>query len=714
MASCKIVAVTVMSQSDLLPPLREELQLHPGPPAANGAPTWTIHDPGNNRYYRIGWLPFELLCRWHLGQPRAILQATAAETTLQPTDADLQQLLQLLQRHSLLQAEGEADRQRLQTQYASGKQRWSSWLLHHYLFLRLPLLHPDPLLNRLRPYYLWLCSRQWLLLMLLTALLGLLLIVRQWESFVTTLLRSWNSADPLPYGLALMLSKSLHELGHALTAKRYGCRVPVMGVALIVLWPVLYTETSDLWKLPDKRQRLIVAAAGMLAELSLAALATLAWCLLDDGPLREATFILASTTWILTLTVNLNPLMRFDGYFLLADWLEWVNLQERSFAMGRWWLREWLFGLRQPPPEQLPASRRRFLILFALSVWIYRLILFTGIAVIVYHTFFKLLGIVLFAVEMLFFVLRPIGKEMAAWWYLRPAMRVNGHTLLSSLLLLTGLTALFLPWLQSIEAPATLRVARQGNLYAPQAARLQQPLPEVGTDIPADAILVTLEDPELAYRAARLQREVELIGWQLNAVSQDKELLEKRQSLQELLTTRQTELAATRKEQARLHLRAPFAGMVSDRQSALRVGEWLAEGEFLLQVIDRHEWLIEGYLAGNPPGIVTQAEALFYPENVELPVLRCRLQSIDPVNTPRLPEPDLASRYGGPIAVREEKSEELLPREAQFRIRLTLLDPPPPQQQRQRGTLRISITPQSPAERLWQQASSLLLRESGW
>ncbi|WP_130471657.1 site-2 protease family protein [Candidatus Magnetaquicoccus inordinatus] len=721
LAPSKIATYTVMSQSalqphlpELLPLLREELQLSPGPPAHNGAPTWTIHDPGNNRYYRIGWLSFELLSRWHLRNVPALLQATHTETTLQVTANDVEHLLRMLERHSLLQASGDSDLWRLRRLHAAGQQSWSSWLIHHYLFVRIPLLHPDHLLARLLTYCSWLYSRQWLTLLLLLTFLGLLLIVRQWDSFVTTLSRSWNSADPLPYALAMALSKSLHELGHALTAKRYGCRVPVMGVALMVLWPVLYTETSDIWKLPDKRQRLLVAAAGMVAELTLAALATLLWSLLEDGPLREATFILASTTWILTLTVNLNPLMRFDGYYLLSDWLDWINLQERAFAMGRWFVRKLIFGFAHPPPERLPLARRRFLILFAWAVWLYRLLLFTGIALLVYHFFFKLLGIVLFAVEIIYFVLRPFAKEMAVWWQMRTSMRVNGHTLLSTMVLLTALTALFLPWVQSMEAPATLRVLRQSRLFAPQAALLRAPLPEAGTYQEAGTILVQLEDPELQQRAARLQREIERIQWQLTAITQDKELLEQRQSLLELLHTRQTERAATRKEEQRLQLRAPFSGKISEQQTALRAGEWVAEGEYLLQMIDPEEWVIEGYIAGNPPGIVAQAEALFYPENSSLAVIRCRLQSVDAVNTPRLPEPELASRYGGPIAVREEKSEELLPREAQFRMRLTLIDAPPAQQQLQRGTLRIAIQPQAPAVRLWRYLASSIMRESGW
>lgn len=113
-----------------------------------------------------------------------------------------------------------------------------------------------------------------------------------------------------------------------------------MGVAFLVMMPMFYTDTSGSWKLTLKRQRITIGVAGMLTELALAAWATLACSFLPDGMLRSAAFMLATTTWIMTLAVNLSPLMRFDGYFLLSDTLQVPNLQQRGFAMGRWQLRE--------------------------------------------------------------------------------------------------------------------------------------------------------------------------------------------------------------------------------------------------------------------------------------------------------------------------------------------------------------------------------------
>ena len=187
--------------------------------------------------------------------------------------------------------------------------------------------------------------------------------------------------------------KVIHEMGHALTAKRYGCRVPSMGIALLVLWPVLYTDVTETWKLVSRRQRLAVGLAGVTAELVFAVFATLAWSFLPDGPVRGAAFILATTSWIATLLLNLSPFMRFDGYFVLSDWLEMPNLHARAFAIARWWLRERLFGLGEPPPEELPPGRRRFLIVFSFATWFYRVTVFLGIAVLVYHFAIKALGI---------------------------------------------------------------------------------------------------------------------------------------------------------------------------------------------------------------------------------------------------------------------------------------------------------------------------------
>ena len=118
-----------------------------------------------------------------------------------------------------------------------------------------------------------------------------------------------------------------------------------MGVAFLVLWPMFYTDTNESWKLQSRRHRLNIASAGVIVELAIAAIATLLWSFLPPGNLREAIFVIATTTWISSVIINASPFMRFDGYYLLSDLWRMPNLHERSFTLARWWLRKKLFDL---------------------------------------------------------------------------------------------------------------------------------------------------------------------------------------------------------------------------------------------------------------------------------------------------------------------------------------------------------------------------------
>src|SRR5690606_33005699 len=113
--------------------------------------------------------------------------------------------------------------------------------------------------------------------------------------------------------------------------------------------------------------------------------------------------------------INASPFMRFDGYFLLSDYLQMPNLHARAFALARWDLRERLFGLGEPAPEHFRGNQRRALVLFAWATWVYRLVLFLGIAALVYHFFIKALGIFLFLVEIVWFIAKPLWSEIRAW-----------------------------------------------------------------------------------------------------------------------------------------------------------------------------------------------------------------------------------------------------------------------------------------------------------
>ncbi|MBV8776761.1 MAG: peptidase M50, partial [Alphaproteobacteria bacterium] len=146
------------SQAGALPPLREEIGIFPGPTALDGSPTWTLHDPARNQFYRLGWREFEILSRWDSGSPANLVARLRRETTIDVEQDDIEDLVKFLALHSLLASRSPEGTRQLLAKAARYRQHWAMWLLKNYLFLRLPLFRPDRWLDRLYPRLAWLFS----------------------------------------------------------------------------------------------------------------------------------------------------------------------------------------------------------------------------------------------------------------------------------------------------------------------------------------------------------------------------------------------------------------------------------------------------------------------------------------------------------------------------------------------------------------------------
>ncbi|MFZ4538188.1 HlyD family efflux transporter periplasmic adaptor subunit [Propionivibrio sp.] len=663
-----------------LPALREELALYPGSELADGQPSWTLHDPVRNQFFRIDWLSFEIISRWRLDDLQAISDAINTETTLRPDPADLEALGRFLLENQLLQPVGVDSAIQFAARLARMRGNWKSWLLHHYLFFRIPLVRPDAWLDRWQGVVAPFFSRGFARLTLLALLVGMIEVYRDWERFSATLIDTFSWSGLLGYGLALSGVKVLHELGHAFTAKRYGCRVPAMGVAFLVMFPVAYTDTNEVWKLANRHQRLAVAAAGVITELMIAAWATLAWGLLPDGLPKSIAFMLATTTWIATLAINTSPFMRFDGYFLLSDWLDMPNLHSRAFALARWDLRERLFGLGLPPPEHFVRQRQIGIILFAYATWIYRLIVFLGIAALVYAFFFKAVGVLLFIVEIGWFVLLPFWNEIKVWPSLLRSdadhsgrlslLRQRPRALRSALIVLALAMFFVFPWPTRQAASALLKPAETYPIHAPTGAQVVKlPWPE-GSPVAAGQILIELASPELELRWRRTQARLERSRWQVSTAGVAAEQRQNLQVLQQEEIMAQAELASVQAEMALYAPTAPFAGTLRDLDPDLKPGVWVGNRERLGVLVQRERWQVETYLDEDAVRRIEVGDkARFFTDGLEGEVLALRVSAIDQDATRVLPNGQLAAQYGGSIITRE-KHGQLVPERALYRVTL--------------------------------------------
>ena len=696
-----------------LPGLRADLQLSPAAPALDGSPRWTLADPVRGRYFKLGAAAMRLLRHWSLGDANQVLRAANREPGLPLGGVELEELLGFLRSHDLITALD--PQQRASYELKAAAQHQSLWqvLLHQYLFFRIPLWRPDAFLNRAWP---WLARFGPGLLrygLPLTLGLGVFLVSRDWQRFLATFPHLFSLGGALAFGVALFFAKLCHEFGHAFMAKRAGCRVQSMGVAFMVLLPMFYTDVSDAWRVNDRRARLLIGAGGVLAELLLASIALLAWSLLPDGPARTAAFMLASATWITTLVINLNPFMRFDGYFLLSDFWEVDNLQGRAFALCRWRLREALFGYRQPAPEPWSPAMQRRLLWWGYGSWLWRAVLFFGIALAVYHLFFKLLGIFLMLVELVWFIFLPIVREWREWWTRREQAHAP-RVLLSGLGLLAALLLVAVPWRGSVEVPAMLEAGRASALHAPVAARVRQVNVSDGQAVSKGQVLVELESPDLASRQAIARREIEIQQLQMRRRAGRSETAADAGIVEQQLAEAVAEYRGLSAQRERLLLRAPEAGQLRDLLPQLQVGCWVSPKEPLARVVEPGARL-RGFLAeADLWRVAPGATGRFIADDPMHPALEVQLTEVDTNGVAYIDQEALTSDHHGPIAVRRDESRRAEPVQAQYGARLKVLDASVTPSQPLRGVVVLQGRGESLLGTAWRRLAALGVRESGF
>ena len=671
MASIPVAAPT----SPSLPALRQELRLEKGEPQRTGAPSWTLFDPVGHKFYQFGRIEFVILSHWASDSLADAKDALAREgLDEQQSETAFNRVVQFAVQHNLVLFPPGDTVETFLAQNKALRKSWWRWMLDNYLFIRIPLVKPASFLARTLPRIEWLFSPAALVFFLLLALSGILLVARQFDAFIASALYFFSPQGLVAYGIGLVCIKILHELGHAYMATRYGCRVPAMGVAFLVMMPVLYTDTTGAWRIRSRRRRLMIDCAGMMVELMVAGIATMAWVLLPDGALRSVAFVLATTSWAMSLLVNLNPFMRFDGYYVLSDATDMPNLQPRAFALGRWRFRELLFDLGDAAPEPLGQGRTRWLIVYAYLTWIYRLVLFIGIALLVYHFFFKALGILLFVVEIGVFIARPIALEIKEWYGMRSRIAASMRARWLGFLLLALGVLVFLPIDRHVDAPAVLNGRVNQPIVAGDPAIVEAIYVRNGEWVEKDAPLMKLQASNVDQEIAAAQLRLAQIRVQEGRAVADQQ---DRANLQVLVRERiatQAQIAGLEAQRNGLILRAPVRGKVVDIPRELRPGVWVSPSGEVARIVTPSDYDVQAFLSEDDVWRIERgAQARFVPDDPSRASVALVVSEVANAASETLDQPILASTQGGPIAVEDTqgRGDALYPNETLYRVALS-------------------------------------------
>ncbi len=701
-----------------LPALRQDLQIMRVGASYSGAPTWVVFDPIRNRFFRITYEMFQLLSLWNVSHTVGnLLRTVNARLVERLSVDDLGTVVRMLE-HNLLLVEPTRGAWRALHQKAQPRHSWFMRLIHNYLFFKIPLVRPEPFIHATWPYVAFLFSRMFWWISAAAGLIGIYLVSRQWDAFVGTFPFVFSLEGAAISILSVIFIKCLHELGHAYVAHRFGCRIPTMGIAFMVMMPLLYTDVSDAWKLKSRWQRLRIDSAGMLVELTVAAYALLAWAFVPDGPLRSAIFVLAATGVVLSLLVNLNPFTRFDGYYILADLLGVENLQPRSFRHMRWRLREFLFKSGYPAPEAFPPRLDVILTTYAIATAIYRLVLYLGIAVLVYHFTIKLVGILLFVVEIGFFIIRPVVMEVKEWWAMRSDIVKTRRTYVTLSILGLLLVLAFLPLSTRVTAPAVIYPEQFVRLYPQEPGQVERLDISAGQTVKAGDILFVIDAPQIREELRIANVEIELARSRLARVGANADDLAQRSIIESELGSSLARKTGLEERKASLIVKAPFDGTITEINPEIQAGQWVGRNEQIGFLSAGDGSVARGYVAGNDSSrLNVDAAGWFIPDDLSQPRLPVKLAAIAEAGAREIDLPQLSSQHHGAIAVHiasEPRRQRLVPVSAQYAVVAKVGDAAFQPSRSVQGVMLLDGAGVSFAERAWRRVLMVLFREAGF
>ena len=352
-------------------PWQKRADLQITPPPEGGRRVWGVKDPVTLSYYEQREEEFFVMSRLD-GSCSVEDLCSAFGTRFHPQTLAPQDLLaflgQLIQQRLLVsQQPGYGQSLERRATASQSRQRWMN--LTNLLAIRFRGFDPDKFLTAMVKRLDWLFSPWMLWASGLLIISAVLLVVVQFDDLLAKLpeARAWLTAQNLMLMAGVLaFVKVLHELGHGLACKRFGGECHEMGLMLLVFTPCLYCNVSDIWTLPNKWKRMAVSAAGIMVEATIAAICTFLWWFSEPGLFHSICLNLMVVCGVSTLLFNGNPLLRYDGYFILSDWLEIPNLQQQGAETVRRRLANWYFGSDRSMLR--PASIRQETILFAYGI----------------------------------------------------------------------------------------------------------------------------------------------------------------------------------------------------------------------------------------------------------------------------------------------------------------------------------------------------------
>ena len=615
-----------------------------------------IEDPLNSKYYRIGASEYELISLLNgkrtLSEALQVLQI--ADNASHLTEDATQTIGRWLLQSELATSKSESQVQR-QTFISKALQSGPRWSRFNPISIKIPVLRPERVFAGVTPALNWLFSAPAFLGWLCTVGIALFVFAQQFDTF-SSQTRGILAVDNWFWlGISWVFLKLIHESAHGLACKRFGGTVREAGIILILFAPLAYVDVTSSLRFRSRWHRIVTAGAGIYAELFVAAIALLVWNISEPGVLKHVCHNVVTMASITTLVFNANPLMRFDGYYILSDALGIPNLYTNGQAFVQHLGRKYLLGL----PSSFVRRKHQVIIkCYGIAAFFWRITVSLSL-ILAASTMFDGAGVALSAVAIALSLGRPIFNALknarapstgpkANW--LRCAMVVGSVAAPLAVALLT------IPWPAPVRAPAVVEFSPLTVVRAASPGFVADIYVESGQYVQAGTVLARLVNPQLQADLADLDLEIQQSLLRSRSYEHHTQLAayqaesEKRRSLEKKMAEKQEQVDS-------LVLTAPVDGHVIGRQLESRVATYLKQGTELFAIGGREKEL---KLA------IAQNDIDFFNARVgeqvrlRLPGLQpvmCTLKKVEPRASLRPPHASLCASTGGPLPVRQATDE---------------------------------------------------------
>jgi putative peptide zinc metalloprotease protein len=663
----------------LTPKLRPHVQINRQ--LFRGEPWHVVHDPVSNNFFRLNPVAYYLVSM--LDGRRSVDEVW--RLTLDkygdaaPTQQEVIGLLGQLNQSNLLRVDLSADAQPLLERHRRRKMKhWASQAMS-ILFMRFGLFNPDRLLTWMLPMFRPLLNRWGLIAWLGWIVFCIVSFLPEVGSFISDAESVLAPTNWLWMAVLFIATKAIHELGHGLICKRFGGVVPEIGIMLLVMFPAPFVDATSSWSFSDKWKRLLVAAAGMLVELGIAGGAALIWMSASPGSLTQQlaynVVFLASVT---TILFNANPLLRFDGYYMLSDVMEIPNLYERAQRQIKWIIQRYGYGLTNAVPVSSSSGERVRLTIYGIGAMIYRVLVLAGIILFISGQFLEI-GIILAIWSAIAWLLIPLIKAIH-WLLTSPALtehraRAVGVTvmIIVGALLLTGVIDVE----EHHRAQGVVQSVQRAEIAMLTAGFVTQVNVRSGDYVRKGDIILIADNAELRTKKVQLDARLALLKLQ-RLKGQTDDLVQGYVAGAQIESLEQ-ELNRIRERLDDLTVRSPQDGTIVGGFFVQLQDRYLQRGEVIGRVMDLSQLRVTALLSQS------QNASSFY-EKVGRAELRTAgdIQTVIPVShwqvfdsgRVQLPHPALGTAAGGVITLDPQDREGKRTMRPQFEYWLDLNVPP--------------------------------------